>query len=339
MAMEGESKTSARRAFSLRIAGAGKGPHFGWLKFPKSQAQGPRTIRARVFIAGTGRSGTTRLAQVLGSHPEVFAWPFETRFLIDPDGLADLVHWLHERFDYFHANAAIHRFRDLMFCSILKPMLRVLPEEQYRETVEEFLDQLIACTFEEPAGKKVFFRYVARYFEDRKELIALMRRLVDRLFSLAAWQNGKSVWCEKTPFNLLAIPFLWELFPEARIVHIKRDPRGVVESLLRQPWAPSDLEGVLAFIEPVYRRWLQTKQQHAIEQNANYREIALEQVAQDPQGTLDELTAWLGIAPTDWSGTFEPRQVNRWQTQLDAQARRRCEERLGRYIEAMGYPL
>lgn len=325
--------------FSFKLPGSTQEPHGSWLKFRGPRKPTPRAIHARVFIAGTGRSGTTRLAQVLGSHPQVFAWPFETRFLIDPDGLQDLLHWLHEQFDYFHANAAIHRFRELMYCSILKPMLQVLPESQYREAVDEFLHQLTACTFEETAGKRLFLRYVARCFEDRQELIALMRRLVDRLFSQAAWQAGKTVWCEKTPFNLLAIPFLWELFPEAKIIHIKRDPRGVVESLLRQPWAPSDLEGVLAFIEPVYRRWVQLKQQHAVEQNPQYREIALEEVARNPQAALDEMTQWLGIEPADWSGTFDLRQVNRWQTQLSDSDRRRCEQRLGRYIEAMGYPV
>ena len=49
---------------------------------------------------------------------------------------------------------------------------------------------------------------------------------------------GRRDWCEKTPFNILCMDFLWELVPEATIVHIKRHPVAVVASHVDQPWAP-----------------------------------------------------------------------------------------------------
>ena len=70
------------------------------------------------------------------------------------------------------------------------------------------------------------------------------------MFGGAAADAGKPTWCEKTPFNVLSAPFLWELFPEATIVHITRHPVAVVASHLHQTWAPTELWQVVAWLAP-----------------------------------------------------------------------------------------
>jgi len=97
---------------------------------------------------------------------------------------------------------------------------------------------------------------VARYFPDRAELTGILREFTAGLFGAAAEAAGKRTWCEKTPFNLLSVPFLLELFSEAAVVVILRHPVHVAASHLNQPWAPSTVQGVLGWLEPVYRRWL-----------------------------------------------------------------------------------
>ena len=107
-----------------------------------------------------------------------------------------------------------------------------------------------------PGEPPVRRRVVARYFPARAELTGILREFTAGLFGAAAGTAGKRTWCEKTPFNLLSAPFLLELFPEATVVVIMRHPVHVAASHLDQPWAPSTLEGVLGWLEPVYRRWL-----------------------------------------------------------------------------------
>lgn len=57
-------------------------------------------------------------------------------------------------------------------------------------------------------------------------------------------EEGKRVIVEKTPGHALSAPFIHALFPEAHFVHVIRDPRAVVSSLLRagsgwgSRWAP-----------------------------------------------------------------------------------------------------
>ena len=43
-----------------------------------------------VFIGGTGRSGTTILSKVLSQHENILQL-VETRFIIDPDGIIELI--------------------------------------------------------------------------------------------------------------------------------------------------------------------------------------------------------------------------------------------------------
>jgi hypothetical protein len=46
---------------------------------------------------------------------------------------------------------------------------------------------------------------------------------------------------EKTPQNIRYLRELVTIFPRAKIVHIVRDPRDVVASLMRMPWAPDSI--------------------------------------------------------------------------------------------------
>jgi hypothetical protein len=52
-----------------------------------------------IFVAGTGRSGTSQLANILGEHPQIHRIPIETHFIVDPGGLRDLADALTIRYD------------------------------------------------------------------------------------------------------------------------------------------------------------------------------------------------------------------------------------------------
>src|ERR671917_152318 len=67
-----------------------------------------------IFVAGTGRSGTSQLADILGQHPQIHRIPIETRFIIDPGGLRDLADALTTRYDAFVGEDALRRLSDLL---------------------------------------------------------------------------------------------------------------------------------------------------------------------------------------------------------------------------------
>ncbi|WP_433384839.1 sulfotransferase family protein [Actinoplanes sp. CA-142083] len=285
-----------------------------------------------VFVAGTGRSGTSRLADIIGEHPRIHRIPMETRFIVDPGGLRDLAEALTTRFDPIVGEDALRRLTDFLTVRVPgrrddrgKTVPELVGEPRYGETVGRLWPQLIACTYDE--------RVIPRYFRDRGELLAILRGTVDALFGGAAADAGKPIWCEKTPFNLLCMDFLWELFPEATIVHIKRHPVAVVASHVEQPWAPPTVEGALAWVRPVYERWLAWKATADLT-GRRYVEVRAEDLAADWPGQRRALFGRLGVDDFATASTF---QAHKLQKRVDRATRELVERELGDIIPAMGY--
>lgn len=72
------------------------------------------------------------------------------------------------------------------------------------------------------------------------------RDAVAAVMRAAAAQHGKARFGDKTPAHAQQLATIASEFPDARIVHVVRDPRGVVSSLAAMPWATSS-NGLNAF--------------------------------------------------------------------------------------------
>ncbi|MDQ1014194.1 hypothetical protein QFZ43_000743 [Streptomyces afghaniensis] len=156
------------------------------------------------------------------------------------------------------------------------------------------------------------------------------------MFGGAAADAGKPIWCEKTPFNLLCMDFLWELVPEATIVHIKRHPVAVVASHVDQPWAPPTVDGALAWLEPVYDRWLAWKA--TVDLTARrYVEVKAEDLAADWPEQRRALFERLGVDDFATTSTFQSHRLDHRHGQFDRRTREFVERTLGGVIPAMGY--
>lgn len=80
------------------------------------------------------------------------------------------------------------------------------------------------------------------------------RGVFTTVLRLYAESKGKDRWGEKTPHHYRHIHTLLEWYPDARIVYLLRDPRGVCTSLLTVPWRTWSARGLRSLEHPALRR-------------------------------------------------------------------------------------
>jgi hypothetical protein len=108
--------------------------------------------------------------------------------------------------------------------------------------------------------------------------VAIMRAVAKRY--------GKTRFGDKTPWHSFQVARIFEDFPKAKVIHVLRDPRGAVASLVRMPWASGSHWANALF----YRQ--------ESELIAPYRdrihEVRLEDIQQDPERAMRGVLDYVG---------------------------------------------
>ncbi len=101
-----------------------------------------------------------------------------------------------------------------------------------------------------------------------------------------AAQHGRPHFGEKTPAHAASLKRIYADFPDARCIHIVRDPRNTAVSLSRMPWAPPSLMMNAGYLD------LERKQV------AKFRDrmlrIRLEDLLAEPRATMERVLAFAG---------------------------------------------
>lgn len=316
----------------------------------------------QIFIGGSGRCGTTLLLEVLGKHKDIYNLPIEMRFITDPDGLINLVDSLTRNYCPFIGREALYRFHKLMTVDLCRPRQRpylsyhlpgLFEKNFYSERRQAFFNLLTEYEFEgrsyfevneeNPESERRILG--ARFFPNREELLGICTSFVDDLFMKAANDNGKSIWCEKTPFNVLHMDFLWELFPDSAVIHIFRDPRAVVLSMIQpsELWAPSNVHDAALLLKNFYLRLFDLKKKLGINDASGrnqrkYIEIKYEDLVLSPKKTSENLMEFLELK-MDFDD-LPPLKVNRadaWRKDLTMDQIKVIESVMGMIMDDLGY--
>lgn len=112
------------------------------------------------------------------------------------------------------------------------------------------------------------------------------------LYGAYAERAGKPRYADKTPRNVLYLDLLAGTFPEARFVHLVRDGRDVVPSMLGLDFFPDRLPDAV-----VYWRDRVTSGRRAGRRlgNDRYLEVRYEELVADPPGVLAGLCRFLDL--------------------------------------------
>lgn len=270
-----------------------------------------------IFVVGSPRSGTTLLRLMLNAHPRI-AIAGEIHFF-------DLIVQIRTRIPTIGSNADLDRVLSLV---------RTTDNFRYLAGGEQALAG---------AGRRLR-RTAARSYE------LLYRYLLEEF---AASSNATRCG-EKTPENVRYLPEIFALFPRSKVIHIVRDPRGAVASLIRMPWAPPDVVSNAV-------KWKADVRTTATLPNAwtdGYHEVRFCDLVKAPEARLREICDFVGeayspsmlryyetaerhVAGEPWKkGAERPvdvRVIDRWRKEL-TEGQVACIEWLcGSELDRLGY--
>ncbi len=215
-----------------------------------------------IFIGGCERSGTTLLASQIGALKNCIATPesqFKNRLKITfwDSGILSNPHFSFEtQTNAFQAiKILLNHFRFKIW------NINLIAEEYLSDVSNHTLRELLVWVVKQYA-QKVHPNKVPKY------------------------------WIDHTPDNLRNVEFLKSVFPEAKFIHIIRDPRGIYSSYTKLDWGPNSP------ISASYKWNQQIKEcieNEKAASNSCYR-VRYEDLLKNPKTTLFNICEWIGIS-------------------------------------------
>jgi len=205
-----------------------------------------------IFIVGSARSGTTLLQRMMRSHSRISSPTGESHFFIP----------LYKNRESYGDLSNVENVKH-----ILEEMRRI-----NREYVEEDL-------------KGIDFNTDTLAQQLVTEKKASIIEIISSLMEKNAIGDGKERWLEKTPYYVLNIKTILEMFPDAQFINIIRDGRDCALSMLERK---KDLKIFNTYhAANLWKQYVETGQTaKKYLGNEHYFEIRYEDLINDPDKTL-----------------------------------------------------
>lgn len=175
-----------------------------------------------VLIGGTGRSGTTIAGELVGASSHYVLIPIELRFHVERGGLLDLA----------LGKVGVSQFEDNMM------------ESWYYREPNNSGPRGVHVVLDRPGLREALERLHHGYGQ---EPWLSCGRFLDDVMQPYVRARGGLMWVEMTPPNARYMNHLAKMLPTARFVHMARDGRDVVSSVVGRWWGPVDVTSAMSW--------------------------------------------------------------------------------------------
>ncbi|MFB6356112.1 MAG: sulfotransferase [bacterium] len=287
-----------------------------------------------LFIGGSRRCGTTFLSDLLGQHPSISPI-YETDFVLAMlegfsesqdlpleeklSGIREFSMEWAKTLPHAPGESTPNNKGDHESYSHGSNYFLVTTEE-FREHTKQFLGEM-----QDSPGRKTIAGYL------------------NKLFELHCEKDGKPNWLNKTPRYAQFTDTLLDWFPEMIFIHIVRDGRDVVASMMNYDWAPDSIETAsLRWMDYVYqaRSFGERHPEH-------YVELRFETLMKRPERCLTSLLRQITDEEHPGEDLVQTmldkvRDTNRdvigkWKRSLNQQEVETFYEKAGGVFQLMGY--
>jgi len=111
----------------------------------------------------------------------------------------------------------------------------------------------------------------------------------DVLLKLWAEQAGAKYWGEKVPRTIIFLDAVQQAYPEARVIHVMRDPRAVIASQKRRWRTP------LALATAIWSVYVGAGREHGRRHRDRYLEVRYEDLVYETEATLRRVCDFIGV--------------------------------------------
>lgn len=196
-----------------------------------------------ILSGGTGRSGTTIIGKLLSRHSQIgLSRPSEIKMLTAGNGLLDL-----------HLGRRVGRFRRLILTDrahLERFRYRLFNDWWQRDSKVGEIAGLIQGIEAEELGE--LYRALMRNWKKNRK--AAPREFFRSFVDSQKRVSGKDMWIDTTPINLFRAQDISEFLPGAQFIHMVRDGRDVIASVVREHWGPKTYEEGLIWYRRRMRR-------------------------------------------------------------------------------------